>query len=501
MRVAVTGATSDFGTAILPVLLDDPEIDGVLGLGRRPLRSSHPKLESVRMDIRDPKIEEVFRGCDAVVHLAFVVEEIRDKSITHDINLRGSRNVIDSAARAGVRRVVIASSINAYGPDLHPEPVDESVYPAGDPVRYYFHDKAEVEHYAEWWMQRHPGEMFISMLRPTYIVGPDFSNDGIDQLTGSVGAFPQADVAAYQFLHQRDMADAFHRATKQDLVGPFNLGPREWVPVRELAAMQGQKMFSVPEKPAIAIANLAFKLRLTPFSGQWVTAGEVVVDSTRLSEATGWAPTLTAREAAAVMILLQGKALLRADAVPSRHVACELAIEPASAFVGIDGRDVEHVQLPVEGGSVHLEVHDGVTAGGTVVIPAPIGLHARYLTSVATELVTHGVNVVLVDLPGHGLSTGRRGHALAGPVSLALIAAEDFARRRFGGVPRTVRFGPPEPAHTSFLPAVSRRIRPVNPDDGLLPRRVRHDGGLAELTAVGSVREAVDIVAGARLEA
>ena len=307
MKVAVTGATSDFGAAILPVLLADPDIDTVIGLGRRELRLEHPKLESVRMDIRDPGIEDVFRGCEAVVHLAFVVEEIRDKTATHDINLRGSRNVIDSAYRAGALRVVIASSINAYGPELRPKPVNEDVYPAGDPDRYYFHDKAEVEHYAEWWLRRHPGEMAISMLRPTYIIGPDFSNDGIDQLTGPVGAFPRADEAAYQFLHQRDMADAFHRAVKQDLVGPFNLGPRDWVGVRELAAMQGQRMFDVPERPAVVAANIAFRLGLTAFSGQWVTAGETVVDSTRLTEATGWAPTLTARESAAVMILLQGK--------------------------------------------------------------------------------------------------------------------------------------------------------------------------------------------------
>lgn len=88
MKVAVTGATSDFGAAILPVLLADPDIDTVVGLGRRELPIEHPKLESVRMDIRDPGIEEVFRGCEAVVHLAFVVEEIRDKTATHDINLR-----------------------------------------------------------------------------------------------------------------------------------------------------------------------------------------------------------------------------------------------------------------------------------------------------------------------------------------------------------------------------------------------------------------------------
>ena len=161
LRIAVTGATSDFAAAILPTLFDDPEVDSVVGIARRPARLVHPKLTSVRSDIRSPDLEEIFAGCDAVLHLAFVVEELRDKAETHDINLRGSRNVIDSAYRAGASRVVIASSINAYGADIAPEPLTENTYPAGDPNRYYFYDKAEVEHYAEWWLRRHPGAMAI----------------------------------------------------------------------------------------------------------------------------------------------------------------------------------------------------------------------------------------------------------------------------------------------------------------------------------------------------
>ncbi|MFF2106774.1 NAD-dependent epimerase/dehydratase family protein [Rhodococcus koreensis] len=508
MKVAVTGATSDFGAAILPVLLDDPDIDTVIGLGRRELPIEHPKLEFVRMDIRDPGIEEVFRGCEAVVHLAFVVEEIRDKAATHDINLRGSRNVIDSAYRAGVLRVVIASSINAYGPELRPKPVNEDVYPAGDPDRYYFHDKAEVEHYAEWWLRRHPGEMAISMLRPTYIIGPDFSNDGIDQLTGPVGAFPRADDAAYQFLHQRDMADAFHRAVKQDLVGPFNLGPRDWVGVRELAAMQGQRMFDVPERPAVVAANVAFRLGLTAFSGQWVTAGETVVDSTRLTEATGWAPTLTARESAAVMILLQGKPLLRREDALERRIACEAALEPASEFVGVDGRGLEHVQIPAATGAVHAEVHSArsggaatVESGGaaTVVLPAPPGLHARYLTPLAAELAENGVNVVVADLPGHGLSTGKRGLATAAGVHDALAVALGYARIRFGGTPHVVRVGDTtapvsRPGRRRAWVARSRTRVVVNPADGLLPRRLRYEGGLEHLPHAYSARGVTSVI-------
>lgn len=477
LRIAVTGVTSNFAAAILPVLLDDDEVEQVIGVARRPLALKHPKLSSVRADIRSPDLEGIFRGCDVILHLAFVVEELRDKSETHDINQRGSRNVLDSAYRAGVRRLVITSSINAYGAELHDAPLNESTYPAGDPDRYYFHDKAEVEHYAEWWMRRHPGEMNVSMLRPTYIIGPDFSNDGIDQFTGKIGAFPQADRASYQFLHQRDLADAYHRAAKQDLNGPYNVGPRDWTGVRELADMQGQMLFDVPQQPAIRVANWAFRLGLTPFSGQWVTPGEPVVDSTALHDATGWSPTLSSQECAAIMILQQGRPLLHARYALTRHAACESALEPASRSLGIFGGDHEHVQLPIDVGTVHCEVHRS-TGLGTVVIPVRHGLHARYLTSTARTLAEGGLNVVLLDLPGHGLSTGRRGRTSQAEFDAAVTAATDHARTVFGDPVQVLDVG----EHTvkgGWIAALAGSViglankTTAGRGDGLLPSRIR----------------------------
>ncbi|QCB50630.1 NAD-dependent epimerase/dehydratase family protein [Rhodococcus sp. PAMC28707] len=493
LRIAVTGVTSDFAAAILPVLLDDDDIGSVIGVARRPLALEHRKLTSVQADIRSPDLENIFRGCDVVLHLAFVVEELRDKSQTHDINQRGSRNVLDSAYRAGVRRLVITSSINAYGAELHDEPLDENTYPAGDPDRYYFHDKAEVEHYAEWWLRRHPGEMNVSMLRPTYIIGPDFSNDGIDQFTSKIGAFPQADRASYQFLHQRDLADAYHRATKQDLNGPYNVGPRDWTGVRELADMQGQILFDVPERPAIRLANLTFRLGLTPFSGQWVTAGEPVVDSTALHDATGWSPTLSSRECAAIMILQQSKPLLRARYALVRHAACESALEPASTSIGISGGDHEHVQLPIGIGSVHCEVHRS-TGLGTVVIPVRPGLHARYLTPTARILAASGLDVVLLDLPGHGLSTGRRGRTSQTEFDAAVAAATAHARAEFGGPLRVIDVGEQQ-VNVGRVRAMAGALRgaPGNRLDGLLPKRVRVTAASDRFPTARTAEEVIEL--------
>lgn len=69
MRVAITGATGNVGTALLRALADDDRITGVVGLARRLPAHSLPKVTWVETDVAVDDLEERFAGADAVVHL------------------------------------------------------------------------------------------------------------------------------------------------------------------------------------------------------------------------------------------------------------------------------------------------------------------------------------------------------------------------------------------------------------------------------------------------
>lgn len=83
------------------------------------------------MDVRDLRaVEAAMHECDAVVHLAGIPEEAEWERI-HEVNLVGTYNTFEAARRAGVSRVVFASSnhvIGFYrrnrrvGPDAPPRP-------------------------------------------------------------------------------------------------------------------------------------------------------------------------------------------------------------------------------------------------------------------------------------------------------------------------------------------------------------------------------------------
>ncbi len=122
LTVAVTGPTGEIGIALIDALEALRCRRGGAGDGaaRRSTRRRRAggKATYQRGDILDRgHLAELFDGADVAVHLAFAI--FGDREETRRINLEGSRNVFEAAVEAGVRRLVYASSVAAYG--FHPE--------------------------------------------------------------------------------------------------------------------------------------------------------------------------------------------------------------------------------------------------------------------------------------------------------------------------------------------------------------------------------------------
>jgi UDP-glucose 4-epimerase len=466
VRVAVTGIASDFGTVIAPLLFADSEVEEVVGIDLREPRVSDPKLRFEREDVRSPRLRELFNRCEAVVHLAFVVAEIHDKELTHSVNFGGSRNVIDAAFEAGARRLVIASSIASYG--VHhdnPMPITEEEFPRGNPDKYYFHDKAEVEHYVEWWERRHPDSpMVITRIRPPFIVGPRFLNPAIERFClRSITVPAEAGAVGAQFLWEDDLAQAFYLAARNDAPGAFNVGTEDWLSVDQIAEIHGQRVRKVPVKVAAPLVEVLFRLRLSPVSADWVIAGEAIVSAGRIERELGWRARFSSAEAARMLLVQRGRPVLpgKSEGVFARAEVAETTLAPATAALrswsrtvpglrdALEGPDdidrmaerAEHVLIPYQDKQVHLEVHatgeGGHEADGsgapTLVFSPGIGGHARFYLPVLGRLCDEGFNVVAIDRPGHGLSEGRRGDC---PIDEILDVLEDavrYARERFEG--------------------------------------------------------------------
>lgn len=115
MRVAVTGALGRVGRSVVDLLASSGH--SVVAIDRVEAPSTLPGSVTVRLDVTDyAGLEQAFDGCDAVIHLAAINGPGRDPdAVVHNNNVVSSYNALRAAAGVGVRRLCLASSINAIG--------------------------------------------------------------------------------------------------------------------------------------------------------------------------------------------------------------------------------------------------------------------------------------------------------------------------------------------------------------------------------------------------
>ena len=153
MKVTVTGGAGYVGALVVDELLENGHevriLDNVLH-GQEDVVSELEGrgVEIVRGDIRDADARrEALEGADAIVHLAAIVGDPacgRDPELSNDVNVNGSRGLVQDAQELGVKRIVFASTCSNYGRMADPTvPIDESGELA--PVSLYAEQKVGIE--------------------------------------------------------------------------------------------------------------------------------------------------------------------------------------------------------------------------------------------------------------------------------------------------------------------------------------------------------------------
>ncbi|MGW4214282.1 NAD-dependent epimerase/dehydratase family protein [Lentzea sp. NPDC004789] len=317
MKVVVTGATGNVGTALLRRLAQEPDIE-VHGISRRPPADAPPYqgIGWTPLDIGRPGAEEplrtAFEKADAVVHLAWLIQPSHDERELYRTNVAGSARVFDAAAKAGVPHLVHMSSVGAYSPSSKTRRVDEQWPVDGVKTSFYSRHKAAVEHL----LNQYETSMLISRPRPGLILQSDAGSEIRDLFLGRlvpkalfrhrIPILPLPRDLVLQFVHADDVADGITRILRQRPHGPVNLVTEPVVTPRVLAEVLGGRHVPMSAWLLRLLANVTWRLRLQPTPPGWVDLALTapLLDATRAKAELGWEPKYDAQQA--LQALLRG---------------------------------------------------------------------------------------------------------------------------------------------------------------------------------------------------
>ncbi len=229
------------------------------------------RAEAVRADVRDAAaMRQACADVDVVVHAAAALPIQGSPAVIAAVNVEGTRNVLEAALGAGVRRVIAISSTALYGiPEIHPLYEDSALAPLG----LYGQSKFELEQACLAYRAR---GLDVAIVRPKTFIG-----------TGRLGLFQilfdwiqhgkkipilGAGNNRYQLLAVADLVDALWRiATRSAAANElFNIGAARFGTVREdlealcAHAATGSRLAPVPVGPAVVALRALEVLQLSP---------------------------------------------------------------------------------------------------------------------------------------------------------------------------------------------------------------------------------------------
>jgi UDP-glucose 4-epimerase len=288
MAVLITGICGRLGRLVTRSLHRKTE---VVGIDRRPFEGRPKDVVHHRVDIRRKKTRDVLRagGIEAVIHLGIMHNPRESDEERHSWNVIGFQHLLEYALKYGVKKVIVLSSANVYGPHPdNPQFLTEDAPLLGAQRFSAIRDLTEVDMLAQTFLWKHP-EVETVVLRPCHILGR-VRNAPSNYLRAEYPIMALGFDPMVQVVHERDVQQAIELSLTPGVRGIYNVrGPGE-LPLSRAFEMVGRKPLYWPAGIAQRALNGLFRSRLTSFP-----AGELdhiryvcMVDDTRARRELGY---------------------------------------------------------------------------------------------------------------------------------------------------------------------------------------------------------------------
>jgi nucleoside-diphosphate-sugar epimerase len=248
MKALVTGATGFIGSHLVDRLLERD--DAVRALVRPTSDVSYLEergVELVRGDITDPaSLPAAVSGVDVVYHAAAMVSDWGPWREFESVTIDGTRNILETAARAGVARFLHVSTDGVYafrylGKRMTEETPLETRFAWWD---YYRRSKVAAERLA--WRYHRDGRLAVTVVRPGLVLG-ERDRATLPGLT----AFLRSSSAMYfgdglnhlPYVYAGDVAELCRLAATEEVGAgqAYNTASQETVTQRDLFAAAAEE--------------------------------------------------------------------------------------------------------------------------------------------------------------------------------------------------------------------------------------------------------------------
>ena len=158
----IIGGSGFVGTRLINLL----DKNKLINLDKKP-SFFHPKITSI-CDIRNKEDILFKNNTNSVILLAAEHrDDVYPNKLYYDVNVDGTKNVLDRMDYYGVKNLIFTSSVAVYG--LNKDNPDENH--KKDPFNHYGKSKLQAEKLIVKWYKNNPKEKSVYIIRPTVIFG------------------------------------------------------------------------------------------------------------------------------------------------------------------------------------------------------------------------------------------------------------------------------------------------------------------------------------------
>lgn len=255
----------------------------------------------IQLDIRDPGLADLVRehSITHVVHLASIVQPGQAPEVEYDIDVNGTKNVLEACVAAGVKHLTVTSSGAAYGyhADSPEWLTEEDPIRGNDEFSYSRHKRLVEEMLAEY-RQSHP-ELEQLVLRPGTVIGASTSNMITRLFTGSWILGLRGVRSPFVFVWDQDLIQTIKYGVQQSQTGIFNVAGDGALTISEIGDLMDKRVIHLPVWLIKGVLSVTKPLGITRYGPDQVRFMQYrpVLSNRKLNTEFGRPPQKSSRQA------------------------------------------------------------------------------------------------------------------------------------------------------------------------------------------------------------